>query len=116
MDLMHVPSYEELERTYTDFFDFPVCGCNITKKFELISLVCRLTDLIKRKKPDVTHWTILYQLNQKGSCGVEEGVLKGFAVVCSSFAYGCSEFPNFGVEDKDIPKKIIEYLKNWLPF
>ena len=36
--------------------------------------------------------------------------------MCEDFAYGCKEFPTFGIKDKDIPLKIKEILKTYLPF
>lgn len=116
MDIITTPPYEELQTIYRKYFSFPVLGNDISEKLALICLVCHLTELLKQKKPDITHWSVLYQLNQRGNCGVREDLLKGLAVVCSEIGYGCTQFPNFGIEDKNIPKKLIELLKRWLPF
>jgi hypothetical protein len=71
---------------------------------------------LKQKKPDITHWSVLYQINSKCDSQVPEDFLKGLAVICSDFGYGCKSFPTFGIEDKKIPDKIREILSNWLPF
>lgn len=116
MDIIESPPYEELQRIYTKYFALPKLSSDASEKLALVSLICYLTEKLQMKKPDVTHWSVLSQLNKKGNCGVKEDWLKGLAVVCSDFGYGCTNFPTFGIEDKNIPKKIVEMLKNWLPF
>lgn len=109
-------SYEELQKIFSEYFHLPNLSSDGSEKLALISLICHLTEKLKEKKPDVTHWSVLYKLNQQGNCGVKEDWLKGLAVFCSEFGYGCTNFPTFGIADKDIPKKIVEMLRNWLPF
>ena len=48
--------------------------------------------------------------------GLPEDFIKGLAIVCEDFSYGCTEFPTFGLEGKDILKQIIEILKSFVPF
>ena len=116
MDIIESPSYEEMQKIFRTLFHLPKFGEDGSDKFALVSLICHLTEVLKQKKPDITHWTVLYQLNKKGNCSVKEDWLKGLAVICSEFADGCTKFPVFGLKDKEIPAKIIEMLGNWLPF
>lgn len=116
MDIITTPPYEQMQKTFRTLFHLPNLGKDCSEKFALISLICYLTEKLKEKKPDVTHWTVLYKLNQQGNCDIREDWLKGLAVVCSEFAYGCTEFPTFGLKDKEIPGKIKELLLRWLPF
>lgn len=116
MDIITTPPYEQMQRNFSLFYRLPQLGKDCSNKFALISFICYLTEHLKQQKPDVTHWKVLYQLNKNGNCGVNEDWLKGLAVVCSEFAYGCTEFPTFGISIKEMPKKIIEMLKQWLPF
>lgn len=113
---MESPPYEELQKVFKKHFALPVLGQDCSEKLALISLTCHLTHLFKEKKPDVTHWSVLYKLNENGKCGVPDDWLKGLAVVCSEFAHGCTTFPTFGLDNKEIPKKIVELLGKWLPF
>jgi hypothetical protein len=113
MDIITTPPYEELQALYTKYFSLDSLGADITNKFALISLVCYITDKVKKKKPDWTHWKTLYEIDKGKS---SENFLKGLAVICSDFAYGCATFPTFGIEDKKIPAKIKELLDNRLPF
>lgn len=116
MDIITTPPYEEMQKTYNRFFSLGFLGDNINNKFALISLTCYLTHKLKAKKPDVTHWSVLYKINNKGTNHVPEDLLKGLAVICSDLGYGCTEFPTFGIEDKKIPEKIKELLGSYIPF
>ena len=111
-----IPSYEEMKTLYSKYFSLDFLGSDINNKFALISLTCYLTSKLKAKKPDVTHLSILCAINNKGTTHVSEDFIKGLAVVCSDFAYGCTQFPTFGIEEKKIPIKIKEILSCWLPF
>lgn len=116
MDIITTPPYEEMQRIYKQYFSLSFLGNDISNKFALISLTCHITEKLKAKKPDVTHWSVLYKINNTGSSHVPEDFLKGLAVLCSDFGYGCTEFPTFGIEDKKIPAKIKELLDSWIPF
>ena len=116
MDIIQSIPYETMQSLFKTHFHLPNLGTDASEKLALICLICNVTEAMKQKKPDVTHWSVLYLLNQKGQCGVREDWLKGLAVICSEIAYGCTTFPNFGMETKDMPKKIIEMLRKWLPF
>ena len=72
-----------------------------------------LSNKLKEKRPDVTYYQIIYKL---GVDSVTEDFIKGLSIMCEDFAYGCKEFPTFGIKDKDIPLKIKEILKTYLPF
>ena len=96
MDIITTPPYEEMQKIYNKYFSLNFLGNSISNKFALISLTCYLTYKLKAKKP--------------------EDLLKGLAVICSDFAYGCTEFLTFGIEDKKIPEKIKELLDSWIPF
>lgn len=113
MDILRTPPYEEMQKMYYDNFSLGHLNTDINSKFALISLICYLTKKLKEKKPDVTYYQVVYKL---ANGLIPDDNIKGLAVVCSDFAYGCSEFPTFGIEDKNIPIKVKEILSNWVPF
>lgn len=76
-------------------------------------MICYLTSKLKEKKPDVTHYQTIRKIIREE---IPEDFIKGLAVICSDFAYGCTQFPTFGIEDKKIPNKIKEILLSWTPF
>lgn len=116
MDIITSPPYEKMQEMYRDNFSLFFLGNDISNKFALISLVCYITNKLKKKKPDITHWTVLYKINSTINKPVPEDWLKRLAVICSDFGYGCKEFPTFGLDDKQIPSKIKELIDEWLPF
>lgn len=116
MDIITTPPYEEMQAMYDKYFSLSFLGKNISNKFALISLTCYITEKLKEKKPDVTHWSVLYKINKSGRNPVPEDLLKKLAVICSDFGYGCNDFPTFDLEDKKIPAKIKELLNEWIPF
>ena len=45
-----------------------------------------------------------------------ENFIQALAIICEDFSYNCNDFPNFGFEDKEMPKEIKRILMNYLPF
>lgn len=113
MDIIETPPYAEMQRIYSRYFSLGFLNKDLNTKFALISLIGYLTDKVKSKRPDTTHYQIIRKI---AGNDVEEDFVKGLAVVCSDFAYGCKSFPTFGIEDKNIPTKIKEILSDRLPF
>lgn len=113
METLHAPTYEEMQRLYYDNFSLGHLNTDINSKFALISLICYLTENLREKNPDVTYYQVIYKL---ANGIIPDTNIKGLAVMCSDFAYGCKNFPTFGIEDKKIPIKIKEILYNWTPF
>lgn len=116
MDIIKTLPYEQMQEMYKENFSLYYLGDSIMNKFALISLTCYITNKLKEKKADVTHWSVLYKINQTLGTPVPEDWLKRLAVICSDFGYGCKDFPTFDLQDKQIPKKIKELLGEWLPF
>lgn len=113
MDIITTPPYNEMQDIYNRYFSLGCLNADINTKFALISLICYITEKVKSKKPDVTHYQIIRKLAE----GIlPEDQVKGLAVLCSDFAYGCTEFPTFGIDDKNVPLKIREILSKWTPF
>lgn len=109
---MDVNKYENLKQLYTEF-SLGNLGTDINNKFALISLVCYITYNKKLKDPTWSCWSTLYKINQGA---IPDNILIGWSIVCEDFLYGCSEFPTFGLQLKEIPKKIKELLLMYCPF
>ena len=105
--------YKELKSLYEEYFSIATLGKDFNDRLGLISLICYLYNKLKPKNPDLTYWYLLYKM---GSKEVPDKYLIGLSIICENFSENCSEFPNFGIKDKDIPKRIKELLHNWLPF
>lgn len=113
MDIIDTPPYTDMQRLYSRYFSLGYLNPDINAKFALISLICYLTDKIKSKKPDTTHYQIIRKILGND---LPEDLAKGLAVVCSDFAHGCTQFPTFGIDDKNIPAKIKEIMSARTPF
>lgn len=107
-------TYKELSELYKDKFSLHFFGNDINKKFALISLIGYLYFKLKPKKPDLTYWSLIWSIANK--LDIPEDILKRVSIICEDFSYGCTSFPTFGIEDKDIPAKVKELLGEYLPF
>lgn len=106
-------NYIKLQEVYSKYFSLAYLGKDISSKFAVISLISFITKELKKKHPRVTYYQVIYKI--AGDILPEEYIAR-IAVICEDFAYGCTEFPTFGIDKKDIPEKIKEILSNWLPF
>lgn len=106
-------SIDELKSIYHNNFSLKYLGNNFNEKVGLIALICYIVEKMKSKHPGVTYYEVIYKL---GRDYLPDEFIVGLSIVCEDFAYGCKEFPTFGLEDKKIPSKIKEILSNWLPF
>lgn len=114
-------SFNELRRFYSENFSLGHLNpaskegySSFERKLILISLICYVVNKNKPKNPDLTHYALLYKLNEK--LDLPEEFIKGLAIVCEDFSYQCHDFPTFGLEGKKILEEIISVLKSYMPF
>ena len=113
-DIVTSPSYNEMRRMYSKLFSLGYLNTDINTKFALISLICYVTYKAKMKKSDVTHYQILMNITKDKP--LPEDYIKGLAVVCEDFSYGCATFPTFNIKPSEIVKTIQDILSKSLPF
>lgn len=106
-------SLRELNDIYSNRFSIGYMDSDMSTKLAFISLVCYLKFKLQDKKPGITHYDIIKQLSEKH---LPEDKIRGIAVVCDDLSYGCSQFPTFGLGDKEIPNKIKEIISKYVPF
>ena len=94
-DIVTSPPYNEMRRMYSKLFSLGYLNTDINTKFALISLICYVTYKAKMKKSDVTHYQILMNITKDKP--LPEDYIKGLAVVCEDFSYGCTTFPTFNI-------------------
>lgn len=114
LDIMNKPSFEEMHRYYMQNFSLGYLNTDINSKFALISLICYVTMKAKEKKPDVTYYSIIKQITKNNS--LPEQFVKGLAIICEDFAYGCNKFPTFEIKPTNMIKTIQDLLNSYLPF
>lgn len=108
------PKFEELHSYYMRNFSMGHIDADINSKFALISLICYLTFKAKAKRPDVTHYQVIMQLSKTNP--LPENFVKGLAIMCEDFGYGCTEFPTFNIKPNEIPQTIQRLLGLYKPF
>lgn len=106
--------YRQMSELYTQYFSLGNIAADIKQKFALISLICYIVKDLQRKRPDVTFYQIVNKLCT--GTGYTEDEIKGLAIVCESFAYGCVDFPTFNIKPADMAKTIKAILNKRLPF
>lgn len=114
-------NFNELRKFYADNYSLGYLAIPNTEKYSsferkliLISLINYLVNKNKAKNPDLTHYALIYKLSK--NLGLPDSFIKGLAIVCEDFSYGCDNFPTFGLEGKQILNEIINILKSYLPF
>lgn len=113
-DMTSGPSFGEMKDYYLKNFSLGHLNTDINSKFALISLVCYITMKAKEKKPDVTYYQILMQITKNNT--MPETFIKGLAIMCEDFAYGCTEFPTFNIKPADMVPTVQRLLNSYLPF
>ena len=108
------PTFNKLQDIYIQYFSLGKIASNINEKFALISLIGYIVYNMKRKKPDVSYYEVIYKLAE-GS-GLSELEIKSLAVIVEDFSYECTEFPTFGLKPKEMTEKIKEILSKKMPF
>lgn len=106
---MNLSDREEL---YHKHFFFGYFGKDFTDKVALVSLLNHIYNKIKEKKHDVTQLQILKSLTKD----IPDESLQNIALISENLGYGCENFPTFNIPDKEIPNKIKEMLKKYIPF
>lgn len=112
-------SFNELKRLYTEYFGLGCINGNgkhsaIECRFILISLICYITYKNKLKNPDITHYSVIMKLSN--NLGLPDDFIKALSIICEDFSYCCTDFPTFGLKNKEILEEIILILKSYVPF
>lgn len=109
----NIMSYKDLQTLYNRYFSISTLGNDFSSRLALISLTCYLYDKLKPKNPDLTYFSLLYKI---GKSEADEESLKILSIICENFGKNCKEFPDFGIQPNEMPKKIKKILHSWLPF
>jgi hypothetical protein len=114
-------NFNELRKFYNEHYSLGYLNLTesdghspFERKLILISLINYVYEKNKHKNPDLTYYSLIYKLSQK--LGLPDEFIKGLAIICEDFAYGSTNFPNFGLEGKKILEEIQNILKTYVPF
>lgn len=108
---------EKLLNSGDFFIGVPASG-DMGDKFALITLICRLTQELRAKKPDITiRQVILACVGRDVSITSDAAQnINALETVCAWWSYGCKTFPDLGIPVKEMSRKIKELYINFLPF
>ena len=109
---MDITKYREKQKSYREDYSIGFTGEDFTTRVALISLLSYAFQQIKKKKPTLT----LYELISNLDPTLDEDFRINLALMCENLSYGCTEFPTFDLKGKQITDKIREILKQWIPF
>lgn len=115
MDTNHSElKYNELESIYNTYFSLGKIASDINEKFALISLIGYIVYNMKKKRPDVSYYEVIYKLAE--GTGLSDLEIKALAIMVEDFSYECTDFPTFGLKPKEMAAKIKEILNKKMPF
>jgi len=106
--------FENLNRLYHENFSLGFIDKDFSTKVALISLLGYLVLKLKDKDPLITYLKVIKSIAK--DMKFSDKFLYTLAIVCEDFSYGCTSFPTFGIEDRNIPAKVKELLKMCTPF
>lgn len=107
------PTYKQMQQVYRDWFTSGYLH-SMQDKLALFDLIGWLVTSLRKKKPDITYYQIVYKL-AKGT-GLTDMDIKKIAIISEDFAYECDDFIDFGLTLKEVPAKIREIFCKILPF
>lgn len=109
-------SFDKLLKLYDKYFSIHFMGSDLSDKLACISLVCYVTNELRKKGKDVDCYKVLLMIEKDLPEELKNTLLKSLGVVCESLMYGNTIFPDFGIKPKDMPKQIRKLLDNYCPF
>ena len=109
---MNRPTFKELSKLYKDYFSFGYINSDINAKLAIISLLGYIVTELKKKNPDVTYFSVLTKITS--GLGIPEEFIWAIAIVSEDFAYGCTEFPTFGMKPNQMVWPCVPVVSYWL--
>lgn len=108
-------TYDQLKTILTTDLNI---GCpasaDFGDKIALFGLIAYLTNALKQKKPDVDCYKVIRMCTKDRI--VEDNLVQALALITEWLTWNCTKFPNFGIEVKDMPKKISALIQDLMPF
>lgn len=115
MELQDI-SWDKTLAIYQKFFSVHYLNSNLGDKLAVIALTCYITNELQKKKKDITCYDVLLKVGKDFGEVEKNTFLKSLGAVCEDFMYGVKDFPDFGVEPKNMPKQLKKLLDSYVPF
>ena len=112
-------NYEQTRALYSKYFSLGNLNISLEKKLALIAMICFITNNINKSKDTlnkVTCYQVICKIGKDFPDEIHLDFFKALGAICEDFMYGCTEFPNFGIDPKAMPKEVLKLLNSWMPF
>ena len=96
-------TYKEKAEIFDNYFSLGYINSDINEKLALIALIGYTVMKIRKKTPSATYLQVVYK------------IASGMSIP-EDFSYKCTNFPTFGLKDKEIIPKIKDILNKYVPF
>lgn len=116
---LHDYSYEKVRTIFNKYFSTGSLSTTLENKLALIAMICFVTNSINKKKDplsQVTCYQVICKIGKDFPLEAQQDFFKSLGAICDDLMYGCTEFPTFGINPKEMPKEILKLLNTWLPF
>lgn len=107
-------TYKEKAEIFDNYFSLGYINSDINEKLALIALIGYTVMKIRKKTPSATYLQVVYKI--ASGMSIPEDFLDSIAIIAEDFSYKCTNFPTFGLKDKEIIPKIKDILNKYVPF
>lgn len=107
-------TFNELRNLYLDNFTIVLESKDLSNRLALYSLLGYVVYQTKLKTPDVDFYKVTRKFGDLAGLGDKD--INAIAITAEGLCDGCTEFTTFGLKGKQIGQKIVEIMKNILPF
>ena len=87
---------------------------DLGEKIGLITMICYVTQSLRKKKPSITHLDVLKTIFKDTL--VDENTLIALDLICEWWSWGCLTIPNLGIKPADMPNLIKKGVQDLCPF
>ena len=89
-------------------------NADLGNKIGLITMICYVTQALRKKKPGLTHYQVLKSIFKDTL--VEDETLQALDLICDWWSWGCLTIPNLGIKPADMPNLIKKGVQELCPF
>lgn len=114
-DLQNI-SFDNLSKIYNKYFTLGYISADVSEKLACISLICYITNELRKKGKNVTCYDVLLQIGKNSPEFEKNTFLKSLGAICEDLMYGCNIFPDFNIKPKDMPSTVKKLLDKYVPF
>lgn len=109
-------SYDKLKQVYSKYFTFMFLDLPFNDKLACIALTCYITNELRKKDPKISCYDVLLKIGKDMPNIAKNTLFKSLGAICEDFLKSSSDFPDFGIPTRDMPKQLKKLLSEYCPF